>query len=265
MRILIVGDPHGDLKAIKKIPVKGADLILIPGDLAKADLARKRFFENAKRKEKGLPSLEEDIPFVKKSHMEMYDSSIKILKYLSSFAPVYTILGNASLLDSDTKVNEKKFGIRLPYLEKAIKKMRNVSLLKDKSVQIKNIKIVGLDYFVDSSWCKEFNIEDKKELQKSKKETARVKAVLKKFGNLEILLCHQPPYGILDKVNFSGAPKSWIGKHAGSKVILDYVKKKKPKYVFCGHIHEARGVGIVGKTIIYNLGCCGGYSILEVN
>jgi Icc-related predicted phosphoesterase len=78
--------------------------------------------------------------------------------------------------------------------------------------------------------------------------------VLKRFGKIDILVCHQPPYGILDKVNFPGVPDSWKGKHAGSKIILDYVKKFQPKYVFCGHIHEGEGKKKVGKSLVYNLG-----------
>jgi len=40
MKILAIGDPHGDIKRIKEIPIKGIDLILITGDIGKADLAR---------------------------------------------------------------------------------------------------------------------------------------------------------------------------------------------------------------------------------
>ncbi|MDP1728925.1 MAG: hypothetical protein Q8L27_01840 [archaeon] len=66
----------------------------------------------------------------------------------------------------------------------------------------------------------------------------------------------------MDEVSSSKAPKSWMGKHAGSKIIRDYVVKIKPDYVFCGHIHEAKGKKILGKTEVYNLGVCG-YKIIE--
>lgn len=128
---------------------------------------------------------------------------------------------------------------------------------------IGGLKIGFLEYFKDVCWFNEFGVQDKKKIRKAKKETIKAKRILKNFKKLDILICHQPPYGILDKVNFPGAPKSWKGKHAGSKVILNYIQKNKLSYVFCGHIHEAMGVGIIGKTKIYNLGCCGGYSILE--
>ena len=35
------------------------------------------------------------------------------------------------------------------------------------------------------------------------------------------------------------------------------IKKHQPKYVFCGHIHEAEGKAKIGKTEIYNLGVAG--------
>ena len=81
---------------------------------------------------------------------------------------------------------------------------------------------------------------------------------------MDILICHQPPYGFLDKVSGKyGAPKKWVGKHAGSKVILNYIKKYQPKYVFCGHIHEGEGKVKIGKTEVYNLGVAG-HKIIEL-
>jgi predicted phosphodiesterase len=50
MKILVIGDPHG--KKVNKSVVKGKDLIIIPGDVGKADFARKRFFENLNRKKR---------------------------------------------------------------------------------------------------------------------------------------------------------------------------------------------------------------------
>ena len=70
------------------------------------------------------------------------------------------------------------------------------------------------------------------------------------------------PYKILDKVAAKFAPKNWQGKYAGSKTILKYIKNKSPKYVFCGHIHEGKGIKKIGKTQVYNLGS-GEYKILE--
>ncbi len=68
----------------------------------------------------------------------------------------------------------------------------------------------------------------------------------------------------MDKVsNEFGAPKDWWGKHAGSKVILDYVKKYQPRYVFCGHIHEGEGRVRIRESEVFNLGV-GGNKVVEV-
>jgi Icc-related predicted phosphoesterase len=101
-------------------------------------------------------------------------------------------------------------------------------------------------------------------MKKAKRATDKAKKILKQFKDMDILVCHQPPYGILDKVSSRyNPPKNWIGKRAGSKIILDYVKKVQPRYVFCGHIHEGEGVKKIGKSEVYNLGV-GGHKIVEI-
>jgi len=45
--------------------------------------------------------------------------------------------------------------------------------------------------------------------------------------------------------------------------LLTAIKKHKLKYVFCGHIHEAKGKAKIGKTIIYNLGYHGDYAVVD--
>ena len=48
MKILAIGDPHGNLEKIKRIPVKNIDLILLTGDIGKA-LNIPELFRKAKR------------------------------------------------------------------------------------------------------------------------------------------------------------------------------------------------------------------------
>lgn len=55
--------------------------------------------------------------------------------------------------------------------------------------------------------------------------------------DLDILITHGPPYGILDKNIF--------GINAGDQILLSAITAKKPKYHFFGHIHE--GVGVLGS------------------
>jgi uncharacterized protein len=72
-----------------------------------------------------------------------------------------------------------------------------------------------------------------------------------------VLICHAPPHGTaLDRVR--------DGVHAGSRSVRDFVDRRQPDYLFCGHIHEAEGVEIVlGKTKAVNVGKRG--YLLELN
>jgi len=266
MKILAIGDPHGNLDKIKKIPIKNIDLILLTGDLGKADLARKHFFENIKREQTGLEKLEKSTAQTKAIYKEIYNSTISILAYLSKKAPTYLIEGNMETPTiSRIEKIEKKHNINFHKTKKQLKSISNFHLVKNNLRNIGKLKIGFLEYFTDTSYVKEFKPTNYKErMQEAKKETEKAKKILKRFElKIDILVCHQPPFGILDKVNFPGVPKNWLGKHAGSKTILKYIKKYQPKYVFCGHIHEGKGFKQIGKTKIYNLGTAG-YKIIEI-
>ena len=257
MKILAIGDPHGELGKIKKISLKGVDLIILTGDLGKANLMRKMAFRNIEREKKGLPEIEYSCSKRKKAFMEAYNSTINLVKYLSKFAPVYTIYGNVESSNAETKKLSKEIGRKLPLLTNNLNAMKNVKVINNKIVKFGNLKIGGLEYFTDTNWVREFKPEDyTKSLKFAKKQTDKVKIILKRFNKLDILVCHQPPHGVLDKVGIL-APKHWRGKHAGSKTILNYIKKKQPKYVFCGYIHEGKGKRKIGRTEIYNLGVAG--------
>jgi Icc-related predicted phosphoesterase len=63
-----------------------------------------------------------------------------------------------------------------------------------------------------------------------------------------IAIFHAPPYGtMLDRiVNL---------KHGGSKAVREFLQREKPRYFFCGHIHEAAGAQEkLGETSAMNVG-----------
>jgi Icc-related predicted phosphoesterase len=255
MRIAVIGDPHGNLKKVKRIPLKDVDLIFSIGDVGKADLARRFAFDNVKRQKKGLEKLEPTKKQLRDMHMEIHDSTMNILKYLSRYAPVYTLEGNVSIPTlSSVKKDERKYGIKLPCTREELAKIRDVHIVKNVVRNFNGLRVGFLEYFLDTDWVKTFTPGFKDRIKRARKETPKARRILRRFGDLDILVCHQPPYGVLDKVTWKKAPKHWIGKYAGSKVILGYIKKKQPRRVFCGHIHEGEGKKKIGKTEVYNLG-----------
>ena len=62
--------------------------------------------------------------------------------------------------------------------------------------------------------------------------------------DIDILVTHYPPYGILDE-------------GLGSPEILNFVMKSKPAYHLFGHIHATAGQELqFGETLCRNIGIC---------
>ena len=66
-------------------------------------------------------------------------------------------------------------------------------------------------------------------------------------SRFRILISHSPPYK-------SKVDRMLLGIHVGSKAIREYVETSQPDIVLCGHIHEARGIDHIGRTLIINPG-----------
>lgn len=70
------------------------------------------------------------------------------------------------------------------------------------------------------------------------------------FGGLEplVMICHAPPFQTaLDQIR--------PGLHAGSRAVRAFIEERQPRYLFCGHIHEAEGASIrLGGTQAVNVG-----------
>jgi Icc-related predicted phosphoesterase len=59
-----------------------------------------------------------------------------------------------------------------------------------------------------------------------------------------ILVAHPPPWGTLDEV---------LGKfRAGCRGLEEIVRKRQPRMLICGHIHERPGTAQLGKTLVIN-------------
>jgi Icc-related predicted phosphoesterase len=66
---------------------------------------------------------------------------------------------------------------------------------------------------------------------------------------LDILITHQPPFGILDAI----CKPIFPGPSVGCKRLLEAVHKIEPKLHIFGHIHESHGHVTSGKTDFYNV------------
>jgi Icc-related predicted phosphoesterase len=73
---------------------------------------------------------------------------------------------------------------------------------------------------------------------------------LHEFDGLKpmIAICHVPPQGtMLDRITNL--------RHAGSTSMREFLQRERPRYFFCGHIHEAAGAQQkLGETSAMNVG-----------
>lgn len=61
--------------------------------------------------------------------------------------------------------------------------------------------------------------------------------------NSSIIVAHQPPYGCCDRSYF------------GSSAVKEFIYEKQPALYLCGHVHEAFGTSMMGKTRVFNAAC----------
>ena len=60
----------------------------------------------------------------------------------------------------------------------------------------------------------------------------------------DVLVTHEPPFGTLDVAR--------LGRHIGSRAVLEMVLRLRPRVLTCGHVHESPGVARLGDTLVVN-------------
>jgi Icc-related predicted phosphoesterase len=250
-RILVITDTDGKIPKLDS--VNDIDAILVGGDVGDAKIQRQLAFE-------GLSNTKAN---QRKAYTLQISTAKKVLRYLAKIAPVYVVFGNAEYSVDDTRWLSSFLGRKIPSTYKEYSGLKNVRVINNKVANIQGIRVLGIPYFLDVCWVKEFGAKKYAAIMPdARQDTKKIRSVLDKAGAVDIVLSHQPLYGVLDTVKNKKIPKSWNGKHGGSKAVLAYVKKYSPQYFFCGHIEEAKGKIKLGKTIVENLGDSG-YRIVE--
>ena len=62
-----------------------------------------------------------------------------------------------------------------------------------------------------------------------------------------LMVCHAPPLG-------TAADRLHGNSHVGSRAIRSFIEEKQPDLCVTGHIHEARSIDHIGRTMIINPG-----------
>lgn len=216
MKIFITADLHG-----KKINLTSkVDAVFVVGDFAKGDKLREVVFNDG------------NIEDAKSEILESAQSFLESLPKCSVIVP-----GNVEKLCLDE-------------ISKMAQKLGH-HFLENKILNLNNLKILGLKFFMEEEWVRNIYPKDKDKIRRAKKEEKEVRDFLETNPDADIVLSHLPPYEILDTdpspINI--IPKNYP-KNCGSKALLEYIEKNHPKLVLCGHIHIPGETKIGGTTVI---------------
>ncbi len=223
MNILALGDPHGKLPKDLKHIIKENKIEVI---VCVGDIAP----VGRHGKRINIPTDEIQADIIKKL------ASYKI--------PFLTLRGNMYVSSRYSKA----------IFTKEIKKYKNVYSKNIGKVIINGQPFIFFDYLYEKESARFLTPFVKRKMKSNEKNKKRLDKLLKENKN-SIILAHNPPYGYVDKIV--------SGKHVGSRILLNAIKKHQPKIALCGHIHESKGEARIGKTKVYNLGEQGAYKILS--
>lgn len=242
--------PKGLKRLIKKIK---PDFVLSVGDLYGA-FSRDILFKYIKKLKPGkyrVVGPEQLIKLIGEKRVKdivkkEVNAGKRILNFLNSLdIPVFLVYGNA---DNTKNAPWSKPPFK-DTIEDLVKKLKNITQLEYKKVKINGFFITGFG-------CKfpallKSQIRYRKQILKHRKiEKNKLKKLLKDKNT--IILTHEPPFGILDKIKDKRSHK--YGQHVGDDVLLDAIKKYKPILSIFGHIHECQGKKKIGKTTFINAG-----------
>jgi Icc-related predicted phosphoesterase len=121
------------------------------------------------------------------------------------------------------------------------KELRNVYSAHGKCLNLNGVNVIGLGgspktpFFSPFDWMESEAAEILKTCYKGCDS-----------GRL-IVLSHAPPHE-------TRVDETSTGLHVGSLSLRRFIEEVQPSLVVCGHVHEARGVDILGYTMIVNPG-----------
>ena len=277
VKILVVGDFHGEFpkRVENKIKKIKPCLILSQGDFCGYKKLETFFFKRIYAKEEDEISEKDKKTLENLGKIALRKGMDLVKKFRKIGFPIYAITGNWDLAP---------FGGDIP---KKFDKEDGEQIKKFKDLQNKNFKFVDLSLVEFSDFVlvggtsstspqrvrknhverliKKWGLSKKqaeKEFSSLKKgwekrqklyDSAFEKAIKirKEKGKKIVFLTHNCPYKTKLDIIKKGPAK---GEHYGSYQEKLLIKKYKPDFVFCGHLHENFGKDKIGKTVVWNVG-----------
>ena len=119
-------------------------------------------------------------------------------------------------------------------------------------VEILGLKILCVDFFLEKWWVEKYQPIRQDRFERAKKDEKNLNEALSHVKKVDIVITHLPPYEMLDLSERNDYIKM-PGGNIGSKILREFIDKKRPKLVVCGHLHNPREKKF-GKTLVVNPG-----------
>ena len=215
MKLLITSDMHGMLDNLDFL---GIDLALFAGDIAKLN-------------GRGPWHVYDQIKWMNKQFANMCKKWPNT-KFV--FVP-----GNHDFFP----IAKERFGHELHSHNLSVKLQENCTMLIDQEINVNGLRIYGSPWvpIISHSWAFEAEHDFLKDKFNKIPE------------DLDILITHCPPH--IENNHMIDRSLQWgISRPFGSVELADAIFEKKPKYVFCGHIHSGdHEKTLFNESTIYNV------------
>jgi hypothetical protein len=123
-----------------------------------------------------------------------------------------------------------------------------------RGVLIDDVGVAGISAAPLSPMHTPYELDDDEILRRGEAGLGAIRA-----ARVRIFCPHAPPHD-------TKCDRLPSGEHVGSVVLRRLIEREQPDIVFCGHIHQARGIDFIGETRIVNPGpvSAGHYAVFEV-
>jgi Icc-related predicted phosphoesterase len=264
MKILTIGDFHGKFPEKLRRLAKDVDLIISVGDHTGISEWRKIIFAQLKAIKEGIkPPRPEEI-LGKKEFKRLLEKDFQrgkfVLKELNKLnKKVILIFGN-----SDDEWYKYPFDKKTNSLKKRtqtiIKSLKNLHVITYSLLKLKDIQFIGFGGYMDvdsyfekkamKGISKERRLRIIRRREKSKKKFL---SLLARSKRKKIFILHYPPAGVFDIIS-DEKDNPMNNKSAGIKFFAEAIRKHKPLFVLCGHMHEYQGMKKLHDVPIINPG-----------
>ncbi|MFW9904912.1 MAG: metallophosphoesterase [Candidatus Thorarchaeota archaeon] len=241
MKVCVFGDLHGEPREVPH-----AETYLLVGDFSEYFDTSKpiwRFFVKALISR----SVEEKKQMFSSEKMTQalelsIASSLKTLNVFNDLEiPTYYVTGNREYFP-DFLIEQRNLDVR-SFSEES-KGLKYCTCINLERIKLGKKRLLGIPYVPTGFHSEDWKLPGFEDYWAQYEE--QIKKNLQVAQPSDIVLAHNPPYGVLD-THFDGT-------HLGIGFFYDHILKNKPGLFLCGNTHNFHGEALINETLVKNLG-----------